>query len=167
MISVRSLGLLLTSIALVATLSGGITAQRPDGHAAVLQVCSEDQVAAATTDARHVRGAVVGVTALGTWGTVACSLRERLTFAVKPAADRRSVHGLIRSIKGNPGQKVVSAVPEAAASPPSEASHWLTRPQRRRVSLACSSWRSPARCLAALSAGCSKCWPSKCHRSQA
>ena len=106
---VRARRALLTSVVLTAALAV-VIGQRSAARAVGLQVCSQDQVASASTDARRVGGDVVGVTALGTWGTVACSLRERLTFAVKPAADRMSAHGLIGSIKGNPGQKVVSTV---------------------------------------------------------
>lgn len=83
---------------------------RGAARAASLTACSGDQVASATTDARNVHGAVIGITAISTWGTVRCSLRERLTIAIEPASDRESTTGALVSISGNPARKRVREV---------------------------------------------------------
>lgn len=76
--------------------------------AATLQACNGDQVASATTDARRVGDDVVGLTAVGTWGSAPCLLHDRLTFAVQHASDRFSSNGVIRSIRGNPAARTVN-----------------------------------------------------------
>ena len=106
-----NLRLLLAFFAAAAVLiSAPFAADRHAARASTLQACGEDNIPLPSTDARRVGGDVVGVTALGTWGTSACVLRDRLSFAVKRSRDRFSRGGVIRSIRGNPATKIVNVV---------------------------------------------------------
>jgi hypothetical protein len=103
--------LLLAVVAAAAVLiSTSFAGQRHAARAATLQACTEDTIPPAVTDTRRVGGDVVAVTALGTWGTAPCLLRDRLTFTVKHSKDRFSGRGAIPGIRGNPATKIVKAV---------------------------------------------------------
>jgi hypothetical protein len=101
------LAFFVTAALLLSVSFGG---QRHAAHAATLRACGPDTIPLPPTDARRVGGDVVGVTALGTWGTSACLLRDRLTFAVKRSTDRFSRGGVIRPVRGNPATKIVNVV---------------------------------------------------------
>lgn len=106
--NLRLLLALFTAAAML--LSVSFDGRRHAARAATLPACGPDNVPLPPTDARRAGRDVVGVTALGTWGTSACLLRDRLTFAVKRSTDRFSKGGVIRSVRGNPATKIVNVV---------------------------------------------------------
>lgn len=105
---VNRLWLIALAAAATAVVSVGVAGQQRAARAGALPECSGDEIPLPTTVAQRVGGEVVGVTALGTWGTSPCVLHDRLTFAAQPASDRFSPHGVIRSIKGNPAVKAMN-----------------------------------------------------------
>jgi hypothetical protein len=82
-------------------------ARQPAARASALRKCRADDLAIKSTDARRRGRDVVVVTALGTWGTSACSARLRLKVTVIPSKARFSTGKVVRGIKGNPAMRTV------------------------------------------------------------
>jgi hypothetical protein len=92
----------------VAVLLGCLSAVRqPTARASALRKCGADDLAVKSTDARRQGRDVVVVTALGTWGTSACSMRLRVQVAVIPGKARFSSGKVVRGIRGNPATRTV------------------------------------------------------------
>lgn len=113
MVSLR--WLLGLAVAAVVLASVSFAGQRHAARAATLPACTMghttfDYATQAATTARRVAGTVVAVTSVGTWGTSACLLHDRLMFAVQDASDRFSPRGVIRSVAGNPAARAVNLI---------------------------------------------------------
>src|SRR4051812_24121355 len=100
------------SAVVVALTLASLTGQHHRAQAEAVRSCRDDDLAVRSTDAHEVGADVVGVTALGSWGTSPCLLHERLRFAVKPVSARWSPGGAIQRIRGNPVTRLVKMVLE-------------------------------------------------------
>jgi hypothetical protein len=87
-----------------------LAGQRQPARAGDVRACGIDDLAVMSTDARRAGADVLALTALGTWGTTPCRLREELTVDVKPYSERFKKGGALRGIRGAPAAKRIDAV---------------------------------------------------------